>query len=182
MAKSMARWIGLDVHARQTLATVFMPSTGEIEQKRIEGRPRAVVDWLQSVSEPFRAVYEAGPTGYVLARAAAERGLQVSVCALGHIPRHPTDRIKTDPRDSLRLARLYAAGELKLVRVPTLEEEQLRDLVRAREDVRVDLMRVRHRLSKLCLRRELHYAGPGKVWTLRHRHWLCGLDFHDRPS
>ena len=182
MAKSMARWIGLDVHARQTLATVFVPSTGEIEQKRIDGRSRAVVDWLQTVSQPFRAVYEAGPTGYVLARAAAERDLEVSVCAPGHIPRHPSDRIKTDPRDSLRLARLYAAGELKLVRVPTLEEEQLRDLVRAREDVRGDLMRVRHRLSKLCLRRELQYPGPGKAWTLRHRDWLCRLEFGDRSS
>jgi transposase len=178
----MTRWVGLDVHARQTHATVLVPSTGEVEQRRIEGRAGAIVDWLATLPKPFRAVYEAGPSGYALARAAAERGLEVSVCAPGHIPRHPTDRIKTDARDSLRLARLYAAGELKPVRVPTLEEEQLRDLVRAREDVRVDLMRVRHRISKLCLRRELHYLGPGKAWTLAHRDWLCRLDFADRPS
>ena len=68
------------------------------------------------------------------------------------------------------------------MRVPTLEEEQLRDLVRAREDVRGDLMRVRHRLSKLCLRRELHFPGAGKAWTLAHRDWLARLEFGDRPS
>jgi transposase len=182
MTESTTRWVGLDVHARQTLATVFTPASGEVAQRRIDGRPRAVVEWLTGVPQPFRAVYEAGPTGYVLARAAAERGLEVAVCAPGHIPRHPSDRIKTDPRDSLRLARLYAAGELKLVRIPTVEEEQLRDLVRAREDVRVDLMRVRHRISKFCLRRELPYPGPGKTWTLAHRDWLCRLRFPDRAS
>jgi transposase len=182
MAESMTRWVGLDVHAHRTLATVFSSGTGEVVQQRIEGRPRAVVDWLATLPQPFRAVYEAGPTGYALARAAAESSFDVAVCAPGHIPRHPTDRIKTDLRDSLRLARLFAAGELKLVRVPTVAEEQLRDLVRAREDVRVDLMRVRHRISKLLLRRELYYPGPGKNWTLRHRDWLCRLDFPDRPS
>jgi transposase len=181
MAESM-RWVGLDVHAQQTVATVFCPGTGEIEQRRIEGRPVAVVDWLVDLPRPVRAVYEAGPTGYALARTAAVRGLDVAVCAPGHIGRHPSDRIKTDARDSLRLARLYAAGELKLVRVPSVEEEQLRDLVRAREDVRLDLMRVRHRISKLCLRRELHFPGPGKAWTLAHRDWLSRLAFPDRPS
>ncbi|HVW81642.1 MAG TPA: IS110 family transposase [Mycobacteriales bacterium] len=176
------RWVGLDVHAQQTVATVFCPGSGEVEQRRIDGRAGAVVEWLADLPRPLRAVYEAGPTGYALARAAAARGLDVAVCAPGHIGRHPSDRIKTDARDSLRLARLYAAGELKLVRVPSREEEQLRDLVRAREDVRLDLMRVRHRISKLCLRRELHFVGPGKTWTLSHRDWLSGLSFADRPS
>jgi hypothetical protein len=68
------------------------------------------------------------------------------------------------------------------VRVPSVAEEQLRDLVRAREDVRVDLMRCRHRLSKFCLRRELHYPGPRKAWTLAHRDWLCRLAFGDTAS
>jgi transposase len=110
------RWVGLDVHARQTVATMFCPGTGELEQRRIEGRAVEVVDWLAGLPQPLRAVYEAGPTGYALARAAAVRGIDVAVCAPGHVGRHPSDRIKTDVRDSLRLARLFAAGELKLVR------------------------------------------------------------------
>jgi transposase len=73
----------------------------------------------------------------------------------GHIPRRAGGRIKTDRRDAERLARLLVAGELRQVRVPTPAEEQLRDLVRSREDLRVDLLRCRHRISKFLLRREL---------------------------
>jgi transposase len=181
MANSM-RWVGLDVHARETAMAVLEQATGEVQTRTIAGRPREVLSTLERVERPFRAVYEAGPTGYVLARLAAERGLEVAVCAPGHIQRHPTDRIKTDKRDAARIARLLLAGELKLVRVPSLAEEQLRDLVRCREDLRVELMRTRHRLSKFCLRRELHYPGPGKAWTKRHRDWLCRLEFGDRAS
>jgi transposase len=181
MADSM-RWVGLDVHARETAMAVLDQATGEIQTRKLRGRPRELLRSLEGLERPWRAVYEAGPTGYVLARAAAESGLDVRVCAPGHIRRHPTDRIKTDRRDAERIARLLFAGELKLVRVPSVEEEQLRDLVRAREDVRVDLMRCRHRLSKFCLRRELHYPGPGKAWTLAHRDWLCRLEFADRAS
>jgi transposase len=75
-----------------------------------------------------------------------------------------------------------AAGELVLVRVPEPAEEQMRDLVRAREDVRVDLMRARHRLSKFLLRREIVFPGPGRAWTGRHRDWLAGLRFDDPAS
>jgi transposase len=127
-------------------------------------------------------VYEAGPTGFALARAAAERGLDVRVCAPGLIPRRPTDRIKTDARDAERLARLLAAGELTFVRVPTLEEEQLRDLVRAREDLRGDLNRARQRLSHLLRRRGLRFEGRGNNWTFAHRAWLRAIDFDDRAS
>ena len=69
-----------------------------------------------------------------------------------------------------------------MVRVPEVEEEQLRDLVRSREDLRVDLMRCRHRISKFLLRREIYYPLPGNAWTGRHRDWLSGLRFADRAS
>jgi transposase len=128
------------------------------------------------------AVYEAGPTGFGLARAAVARGLDVRVCAPGLIPRKPTDRIKTDARDAERLARLLAAGELAFVRVPTVDEEQLRDLVRAREDLRGDLNRARQRLSHFLRRRELGFSGPGNNWTQAHRKWLRALRFADRAS
>lgn len=177
------RWIGLDVHIRETSAAVFCTRSGEvIEQRRIRGGTDAVLSWLQGIEGPVRAVYEAGPSGYGLARRAKEHGIEVAVCAPGLIPRRPSDRIKTDARDALRLARLGAAGELALVRVPTPAEEQLRDLVRGREDVRIDLMRTRHRISKFLLRRGLGYPGPGKNWTKRHRDWLVGLRFEDRPT
>src|SRR5262245_52639530 len=176
------RRVGMDVHARETTAVVFDPSSGELEVQRIAGRPEIALDWLAGLRQPFQAVYEAGPTGYGLARAAAECGLDVVVCAPGHIVKNASDRIKTDRRDAERLARLLLAGELKLVRVPAPHEEQLRDLVRAREDLRVDLMRARHRLSKFLLRRECYYPHAGQAWTQRHRDWLGQLRFPDAAS
>jgi transposase len=176
------RRVGLDVHARETTAVLLDVVSGELRVQRIAGRPEQVLAWLETLEQPFRAVYEAGPTGYGLARRAAERGLDVVVCSPGHIRKHPGDRIKTDRRDAERLARLLVANELKLVRVPEPAEEQLRDLVRAREDLRVDLMRCRHRISKFLLRRELYYPHPGSAWTGRHRDWLTSLRFDDEAS
>ena len=110
----------------------------------------------------MRAVYEAGPTGFGLARAARAAGIEVMVCSPGAIPRQPGDRVKTDTRDALKLARLHAAGQLRAVVVPAPELEALRDLVRAREDLRGDLMGARHRISKLLLRRGLVCDGTGR--------------------
>ena len=87
------------------------------------------------------------------------------MCAPGRTDRDPTDRVKTDKRDAIRLARRLAAGELKMVTVPSVEHEQLRDLVRCREDIRGDLMRARHRLGKFLLRREIYYEGPHTAWS-----------------
>ena len=181
------RWIGLDVHARETACAVFDGTTGELEGRRFVGRPHQLLEWLAQIERPFRAVYEAGPTGYGLARRARERGIEMAVCAPGHISRKPGDRVKTDKRDALRLARLLAAGDLTLVTVPPAEHEWLRDLVRCREDVRGDLMRARHRISKFLLRRELYYPGNGRgqggqAWTRHHRDWLSRLTFADAAS
>jgi transposase len=93
------------------------------------------------------------------------------VAAPSKIPRASGDRVKTDRRDAEHLVRLLLAGKLHPVRVPGDEEEALRDLVRAREQVRVDLMRSRHRLSKLLLRHGIRFD-DGKAWTDRHRAWL----------
>lgn len=102
------------------------------------------------------------------------------VCAPGAIPRQPGDRIKTDTRDALKLARLHAAGQLRPVVVPAPELEALRDLVRAREDLRGDLMSARHRISKLLLRQGLIWTGPGETWAARHVNWLAKTRF-DQP-
>jgi transposase len=99
------------------------------------------------------------------------------VAAPGKIPRGATERVKTDRRDAEHLVRLLLAGKLHPVRVPGLAEEALRDLVRAREDIRIDLMRARHRLSKLLLRHDVRFAG--RAWTERHRSWLAGVELDE---
>lgn len=176
------RWVGLDVHAHESTVAVFDQGTGELITKRVVGRPHELLPWLRGIERPARMVYEAGPTGYGLARRARAEGMEIVVCAPGRADRAPTDRVKTDKRDAVRLARRLAAGELTLVTVPSVEHEQLRDLVRCREDIRGDLMRARHRLGKFLLRREIYYQGPAAAWTQKHRAWLASLRFADRAS
>jgi hypothetical protein len=89
---------------------------------------------------------------------------------------------QTDQRDAIRLARLLAAGELTLVTIPSVEREQLRDLVRCREDIRTDLMRARHRIGKFLLRREIYWEGRGEAWSRKHRSWLTSVRFADQAS
>ncbi len=138
-------WVGLDVHARSVLAGVLDAGSGQLRTLRVPPGDAAVVEWLGGLAAPVRAVYEAGPTGYGLARACAEAGIACVVAAPSKIPRAAGDRVKTDRRDAERLARLLRFGELVAVRVPEPWEEEARDLVRAREDARGDLMRARHR-------------------------------------
>lgn len=169
--------VGLDVHARQTYAAVLDPRTGELGVTRLRMAPGEVVSFLERLA-PVLAVYEAGPTGFGLARAAHERGIDVQVVAPGSIPKGPGDRVKTDRRDAIRLVRLLAAGELRFVFIPTVEDEAFRDLIRCIEDARADLMRARHRLSKFLLRRDQRYEN-GKAWTRAHQRWLSALGFDD---
>ncbi len=173
-------YAGLDVHARKTVAAAVQLGSGEVFRAEIPGSPIGAIDWLRSLPGPVRAVYEAGPTGFGLARSARGAGIEMMVCSPGAIPRQPGDRIKTDKRDALKLARLHAAGQLRAVLVPTRELEALRDLVRAREDLRGDLMACRHRISKLLLRRGLIWDGPGETWSQRHLSWLGSIGFDDR--
>lgn len=172
-------FVGLDVHARRTAVAAVRVGSGEVFRAQIPGSPVAAIGWMQSLPGPVRAVYEAGPTGFGLARAAKAVGIEMMVCSPGAIPRQPGDRVKTDARDALKLARLLAAGQLRPVLVPELELEALRDLVRAREDLRGDLMACRHRISKLLLRRGLVWEGPGETWSQRHVSWLAKVRFDE---
>jgi transposase len=174
--------VGLDVHASQTHAAVLDTTTGELRGVRLRMAPAEVVEFLAGLPDPVRAVYEAGPTGFGLARAARARGVDVQVVAAGKVPRASGDRVKTDRRDAERLARLLAAGELRFAFVPSVADEQFRDVIRAIEDCRGDLMRARHRLSKLLLRRDIRWAGPGSTWTVTHMRWLRSLRFPDFSS
>jgi transposase len=173
--------VGLDVHQAQSVAAVLDPVTGELSVERLRGAPAVVVPgFLEGLGRPVRAIYEAGPTGFGLARAAIAAGLDVRVVAPGSIPRAPGDRVKTDRRDAKRLVRLFAAGELSFAFVPSEEDERFRDLVRCVEDARKDLMRSRHRLSKFLLRHGLRFAG--RSWTQPHGRWLRNLAFEDPLS
>src|SRR5581483_440589 len=172
-------WVGLDVHARKTVAGVLDAVSGELRSFQAPVLAAETVDWLRGFPGPVRVAYEAGPTGYGLARACAAAGIVCTVAAPSKIQRAPADRVKTDRRDAERLARLLRLGELVAVRVPEPHEEAARDLVRAREDVRGELMRARHRLSKLLLRHGLVYEE--RAWTLAHDAWLRRQRFGSRP-
>ncbi len=169
-------WCGLDVHAAKVLAATVDRETGELGVRRLSGQTDEVVAFCAGLPGPTRVSYEAGPSGFALARALAAAGVGCVVAAPGKIERPAQDRVKTDRRDAERLVRLLMVDGLHAVRVPSVQEEALRDLVRAREDVRGDLMRARHRLSKLLLRHDVRFDGPARAWTTRHRDWLSRID------
>jgi transposase len=173
--------VGLDVHARQTHTAVLDLRSGEVTVRRLVGAPEEVVAFLERLPGPVVVVYEAGPTGFGLAREARRRGIDVRVVAPGSIPKGPGDRVKTDRRDAIRLVRLLAAGELRFAFVPSIEDEAFRDLIRCIEDARGDQMRARHRLSKFLLRRGLRFE-QAQAWSAGHLRWLRALSFDDACS
>src|SRR3954454_3724257 len=172
--------VGLDVHARSVSAAAIDGVTGELFRQRLGPDSQVVIDWVRGLPGPVAVTYEAGPTGFGLARALTAAGMRCEVAAPSKIPRPAGDRVKTDARDALLLARLLRLDEIVAVRVPTVAQESARYLVRAREDARADLMRVRHRISKLLLRHGHVYAG-GEAWTGKHEAWLRGIGF-DGPD
>jgi transposase len=163
-------FVGLDVHARSVVAGLIDEATGEVRAVRAPHATDELVGWLGTLAGPVRTTYEAGPTGYGLARALEDAGIDCLVAAPGRIPRASGERVKSDRRDAERLARLLRAGELVAVAVPTVADEGARDLVRAREDARADLMRARHRLSKMLLRYGRIYDRG--AWSGAHDVWL----------
>jgi transposase len=167
--------VGLDVHARSVVVCAIDGEAGEVRTLGVSPKTEAVVAWVASLPGPVAVAYEAGPTGFGLARALERVGVRCVVVAPSKLERPPGDRVKTDRRDAERLARLLRIGELPGVRVPSEAEEAARDLVRAREDVRGDLMRARHRLSELLLRQGMLYDGT--AWTRAHEAWLRLLSF-----
>lgn len=168
--------VGLDVHAHAVVGAALDAETGEVVRRRMGPRPGEVLSWLRTLPGPVATAYEAGPTGYTLARALRAAGVRCEVLAPSKLQRPVGDRVKTDARDALHIAKLLRLGEIVTVRVPSESQEAARDLVRAREDARRDLMSARHRLGKLLLRRGLTY--PGKTpWTIAHHAWLRQQSF-----
>ncbi len=133
MAK-IRSWAGLDVHAAKVVAVCVDAESGELTTRTLPGATSKIVDFVAGLPGPVRVAYEAGPTGFTLARAFDEVGIECVIAAPGKIERPAQDKIKTDRRDAERLVRLLMVNGLHPVRVPTRAEEALRDLVRARED------------------------------------------------
>lgn len=172
--------VGLDVHARSVVACALDGDTGEVFERRLTPDHRDVLEWLRSLPGRVAVAYEAGPTGFGLARFLIAAGITCLVAAPSKLQRPAGDRVKTDARDAAHLARLVHLGQIVEVTVPTVAQESARDLVRAREDCRGDLMTVRHRISKLLLRQGIVYSG-GQPWTGKHEMWLRGHRF-DVPA
>jgi transposase len=155
--------------------------TGELTRARFGAGTGDVVAWLSGLRAPARVVYEAGPTGFALYRAARAAGIAIEVIAPSKTARPSGDRVKNDRKDAELLARLAMAGQLTVVTVPSEFVEACRYLSRAREHVRADLMRARHRVSKLLLAHGRVYE-PSSTWNKAHRLWLGKQRFEHGPT
>ena len=179
-------FVGLDVHKDSIqVAMLVAGRSAPIEWSMRNDRQAAgrLVRKLRKAdgTGQIACCYEAGPCGYGFQRELGQLAMECVVVAPSLIPIKPGQRIKTDRRDARKLAGYFRAGELTVVAPPTREQEALRDLCRAREDAKQDLMRCRHRLSKMLLRQGVRYQAGKKPWTQAHRLWLRSRVF-DYPS
>lgn len=174
--KKIITYIGLDVHKNSI--DVALADAGRNSEVRHYGTIGGGLDdldrlvkKLSSVGKTLHFVYEAGPCGYEIFRSLTDKGFDCSVCSPAHIPKSPADRIKTDRRDALMLARLHRAGELTYVFVPRAEDEAMRDLTRAREDAKKAQRVSQQQLSGMLLRLGFRY--PRAHWSKAHFGWLA---------
>jgi transposase len=184
--KDSTKYVGLDV-SKEKIA-VAVADEGR-EKPRYYGMIPHTLEAIRKLfkklgnAEELQVCYEAGPTGYGLYRLCLSLGIACDVIAPGLIPQKPGDRVKTDRRDAIRLAQLFRAGELTSVYVPTEEDEALRDLVRAREAVKEDELRAKHRLTKFLLRHDIRPPQEvGKNWSYKYRQWIQTLKFTHSSS
>lgn len=173
-------WVGFDVHARSTHAAAIDSMTGELTRIRFGSGVEGPLAWLAELPGPVKACYEAGPTGFGLYRAASAAGIEMQVIAPSKTPRGSGDRVKTDRKDAELLARQLLAGALTRVVVPPPEVEAAREMTRAHDACRRDLMDARHRVSKMLLRHGRVYPKP-TTWSQEHRRWLSRQRF-DEPN
>lgn len=173
------RFLGLDVHAETIAVAVAEPGRGEVRSLGIiPNEPAALRKLIQKLGKKnLRACYEAGPTGFALYWQLTELGVECDVIAPTLIPKKPGERIKTDRRDALKLARCFRAGDLTAVWVPDQAHEALRDLVRAREAAKYDQHRARQRLSKFLLRTARKAPSGCSTWSVKYLEWIRTLKY-----
>ena len=173
--------IGLDVHKETIAVAVLRPGESECDECVIANTPAALRKLLSRYPDraALRTCYEAGPTGYDTHRLLSSLGVPCEVIAPSLIPRRSGVRVKTDRSDARNLARLHRAGELTAVRVPSPSEEALRDLVRAREDLKSDRRIARQRIRSFLLRYGRRYPAPGARWSFRFEVWMRALTFEE---
>jgi transposase len=181
--KEKVRFLGLDVHA-ETIAVAIAEPDGEVRSLgTIANREESIRKLIKKLGPPehLRACYEAGPTGYVLYWQLTQLGVECVVVAPTLVPTKAGDRVKTDRRDALKLARSHRSGDLTAVWVPDGDSEALRDLVRTREAAKQDQLRARHRLSKFLLRTGQRPVVGMKAWTEPYMAWVRQVRF-ERPA
>jgi transposase len=176
MQQRRLRYISLDVHRATIAVAIAEEESSPSSYGTIVNDPSAVrklTRQLGGKDVELRVAYEAGPTGYALHRQLTKLGVACMVVAPSLIPVRPGDKVKTDRRDALKLARLLRSGDLTSVWVPDREHEALRNLVRARADAKVDKLRAKHRLSKFFLLRLGIQPPVGmRNWSQRYFQWL----------
>jgi len=173
--------IGLDVHKESIAVTVLRPGVSECDERVIANPPEALRKLFARYPEraALRTCYEAGPTGYEAHRFLSSLGIACEVIAPSLVPRRAGVRVKTDRLDARNLDRLYRAGELVAIRVPTPAEEALRDLVRAREDLKGDRRIARQRIRSFLLRYGVRYPHGPDRWSHRFEVWARALRFEE---
>lgn len=176
--KDTTKYVGLDVSKEKIAVSIADEGRGEPRYLGIiPNTSEAIRRLVKKIGKPeqLKFCYEAGPTGYGIHRTIITLGAECDVVAPSLIPKRPGERVKTDRRDSIRLAQLFRAGELTSVYVPTKEDEALRDLVRARSAAKEDELRAKHRLTKFLLRHDITPPKGVRRWTLAYREWLGSL-------
>lgn len=175
-------YVGMDVHKDSiTIAVLYK---GKSEKENLSTIPNEEADIkrffgkLQKEVQSIESCYEAGVTGFPLYRFLTGMGIECKIVAPGKLPRKTSDRIKTDARDAVKLVRLLKNEEVESIRVPSKEEEALRDFIRGRDDLRLDLGRNKQRIMKFLLRKGYKYSGA-KYWTGNHLKWLGNISFDD---
>jgi len=177
--KKNTRFVGLDVHA-DTIAVAVAEPDGDVRSMgTIPNRTESVRKLLKKLepTKHLKMCYEAGPTGYALYWELSRLGVDCTVVAPTLVPVKAGDRVKTDRRDAVKLARSFRSGDLTAVWVPDQAHEALRDLVRAREAAKKDELRAKHRLSKFLLRHARRAPAGTKAWTIAYWKWLASVRF-----